>query len=118
MKREESEAFAIVSQYQNLARRVDEVRQRMQRASGQRLEIIALTHTRELGRLQQQQDMILTAVNGMAREQDKRLLELRYVDGCTWGECCQRLYISRSTMHRRHTEALREFLKSWNKMKH
>ena len=55
---------------------------------------------------------IQTAIDSMAQESEKRILELRYIDHLSWSKIRNKLHVSRSNSFRLHESALISFSKN------
>lgn len=52
---------------------------------------------------------IQSAIQNMDSEEQKRILELRYIDGRSWEYINQQMYLTRTTSYRMHIAALESF---------
>lgn len=64
----------------------------------------------------QRRTAVQNAINCLGSEANKRMLELRYMDGRSWQYIMQVMYISRTTSYRIHIQALEEFWDAYQKL--
>ena len=119
MTSEERTAYMLLSQYRSMASRVRELEERRTRCrstpvGGGRTAHIGELYTMALSDATGKLEKIIQTIDRMGSEQHKRVLELRYIDGRSWTAIGERMHVSRTTLHRLHIGALKDFYSCYN----
>lgn len=70
----------------------------------------------EIQRLKNERYRIQETINHMEDEREKRLLELRYIDGWSWVRVCTRLEISETWSRMLHRSACEHFAQAYDNL--
>lgn len=57
---------------------------------------------------------VVAALRSMDNKDERRLLELRYVDQCQWAVIMSKMGVTKSKCHRLHKRAVKNFEAKWN----
>lgn len=110
MTKEAREAQRILQSLRHMGARTFDIEERMRSGEDQEGHLAA-----EHAALIRRREEIGKAISAMEREEEKRMIELRYMDARSWVDITRRMHISKSASFRMHETALLDFLQAYKK---